>query len=75
VIRAKVHRDGPGEWSWALVDEHSDLIRGVVGSWQQAIDDVGLELSSFARDLEREKAAAAVVLRDVRPAWRRFLGL
>jgi hypothetical protein len=83
VIRAKVRRDGPGEWSWVLVDDHCDLIVGVTDSWEQALADVRLELAAFERDLEREQDDAAVVVGgrwvtpryDWRPAWKRWLGL
>ena len=48
MIRAKVRRDGPGEWSWALVDDHGDLVVGIVPSWEAALDDVSRELSACA---------------------------
>lgn len=44
MIRAKVRRDGPGEWSWTLQDDHSDLVTGIAGSWPAALGEVTDEL-------------------------------
>jgi hypothetical protein len=46
--RVKVRRDGPGEWSWTLQDEHSDLITGVAASWRVAIAEATEELQLLA---------------------------
>lgn len=43
-VRAKVRRDGPGEWSWTLEDEHGDIVTGLAGSWPAALGEVTDEL-------------------------------
>jgi hypothetical protein len=63
VIRAKVRRDGPGEWSWTLTDDQGDLIVGIVPTWEEAITDVGRELIAcgwldVGDDRERMRAVA-----------------
>ena len=38
IVRALVRRDGPGEWSYTIVDDHSELLTGVTVSHGSALD-------------------------------------
>lgn len=46
MIRAAVRRDGPSEWSWALRDDHGDLIVGLAETWEQALAEANRELTA-----------------------------
>jgi hypothetical protein len=90
-VRAKVRRDGPGEWSWTLQDDHGDLVTGINGSWSAALREVSDELRLMAEVHEPPGVEIPIlpdtsglfgtlgdeiaVVDDVRPAWKRWLGL
>jgi hypothetical protein len=78
VIRAQVRRDGPGEWSWTLLDDHGDLVTGVVGTWDEAIADVREEFTLLAEsiltdDVEDIPPLVAPEVAARQPLWWRWL--
>jgi hypothetical protein len=81
VIRAKVRRDGPGEWSWTLLDDHGDLVTGVVGSWDEAIADVDREFQIITHEddwrdpFEPVPIIAPAVAARGSAWWRKWLAL
>jgi hypothetical protein len=91
VIRAKIRRDGPGEWSWTVLDDHGDLVTGIVGAWHEALADVHEEFTLLGESHTPARfefpiirgpitpGAATVpaggVRCDLRPPWKRWLGL
>lgn len=48
MIRAAVRRDGPGEWSWTLSDDHGDVVTGLSASWGAALGEATDELRLMA---------------------------
>jgi hypothetical protein len=85
-VRARVIRDGPGEWSWTLADDRGEIVTGLSSSWGGALGDVTDELRLMAEDRDALRARAAEfdrqairgmqerAAREGRP-WRKWLGL
>jgi hypothetical protein len=98
-IKATVKRDGPGEWSFVVVDDQGEIVAGVESSWADAYRAATAELELLdagepadpgvvirgrwetvippaakyrAAALELDAAKGAI---DLRPGWRRWLGL
>lgn len=59
-IRAAVRRDGPGEWSFTVLDDRGELVAGVERSWGDAYRAATAELSTLGAG---EPADAGVVVR------------
>jgi hypothetical protein len=77
VIRAKVRRDGPGEWSWTLQDDHGEIVTGLTGSWSAALGEVTDELR-LMDEADHPPAFELPIVGGVPTsvrAWRRWLGL
>jgi hypothetical protein len=59
VIRAKVRRDGPGEWSFVVLDDHGDLFHGFADCWERALRDATRELQAINHEDDRREPAPA----------------
>jgi hypothetical protein len=91
VIRARIRRDGPGEWSWTVHDDHGDLVTGIVGAWHEALADVREEFTLLGESHTPARFEFPIIRGpithgdatvpaggigcDRRPPWKRWLGL
>jgi hypothetical protein len=60
MIRAAVRRDGPGEWSFTVVDGRGEIVAGVEDSWADAYRAATAELATLGAT---EPADPGVVVR------------
>jgi hypothetical protein len=53
MIRARIFRDGPGVWSFRILDKYGDpMVLGNANTWIEACDAAAGELKIFAGDWE-----------------------